>query len=246
MNKDRIYEIKSLLTEGAKIIKTQGIMHAFFAFLRLVNMNVEGYYYYLRYIFHSQIFSRKGSINPFITVEVDPKMIESSISHEIQRWGDIGKVIDGDWDQRSTPLSDLIKYRSLIDHFENETPWEKTDVYQEAVDHIESGETYWNGCKSIEDLDKRVEAVEDLYESMRKHGYVSQEARYGDAYKDIVLSRKFDRSKEEIAVAISRSNELLFVDGNHRLAISHVLSLDIITVHVIAAHPKSFHNRKDN
>ena len=150
----------------------------------------------------------------------------------------MGAVLEGEWDRPGRPLETSIKYRSVVDRFENGTPWEETDVYREALERIERGEAFWNGSLTVEDVKRRTEHVDRLYETIRDEGFESQAERHGKPLREIVLSRTFDRSMEEIAVAIGRDGEILFVDGNHRLAIAHVLELDEIPVHVVARHAR--------
>ncbi|MFP8956947.1 hypothetical protein ACLI4Y_09480 [Natrialbaceae archaeon A-CW3] len=171
-------------------------------------------------------------------VYVSPSIITHCPSERIDRWDDLGAVLQGNWDKSGQSVESLIKYRSVVDHFENGTPWEETDIYREALTHISQGEPYWNGSLTKEDVNQRIAHIENLYKSIQTHGFKSQEEIHGKPLREIVLSRYFDRSKEEIAVAIGRNGEILFVDGNHRLAIANVLELNSIPVHVVAKHSR--------
>lgn len=204
----------------------------------MLDLNYQGYWWYLRYLYRKTCRRDCQVTDPFTVIELPPDRITHHVVDRIDRWDDLGAVRDGDWDRAARPLEDLIKYRSVIDRFENGTPWPETDVYREAMARVERGESYWNGSLTAADVEQRTEHVDELYETLSEEGFKSQAQRYGKPLREIVLSRTFDRSMEEVAVAIGRDGEPLFVDGNHRLAIAHVLGLEQIPVHVIARHER--------
>jgi len=225
-----------LLKQGATILRRQGPVAAAKAGLRVVNLNYRGYWWYLQYLYRKHICEDCQTTEPFSVINVDPNNIIRSVAPEIDRWDDLGAVLDGDWDQTEYTVNDHYKYRSVVDHFENGTPWEETDVYREAIKRIERGESYWNGSLTRDDIEARTTHIEQLYERIKENGFKSQAQLQGKPLREIVLDRKFDRSLEEVAVAIGRDGELLFVDGNHRLAIADILDLETIPVHVIVRH----------
>ena len=225
-----------LLRQGATILRRQGPVAAAKAGLRVVNLNYRGYWWYLQYLYRKHVCRDCQTTEPFSVINVDPNNITRSVAPDIDRWDDLGAVLDGDWDQTEYTVNDHYKYRSVVDHFENGVSWEETDVYCEAIKQIERGESYWNGSFTRDDIEARTTHIEQLYERIKKDGFKSQAQLQGKPLREIVLDRKFDRSLEEIAVAIGRDGELLFVDGNHRLAIAHVLDLDEISVHVVTRH----------
>lgn len=173
---------------------------------------------------------------PFTIVTVNPQRIRRLAPGDFDRWKNVGEVRDGDWDQSDRPLEDRTTYRSVFDRFKNDTPWEKTDIYCKTLGQIKDGKSYWNGCRTEDDLERRADHVERLYETIRESGFKSQSELHGESVKSIVLSGSFDRSKTDVTVAIGRDGEFLFVDGNHRLAIAHVLGLDEIPVRVVVRH----------
>ncbi|WP_241431474.1 MULTISPECIES: chromosome partitioning protein ParB [Natrialba] len=173
---------------------------------------------------------------PFTVIKVNPKKIQSTAPGNIDRWKHIGEVRSGNWDQSNKSLNELIKYRSVVDRFQNDVAWENTEIYSTAIERVSEGEVYWNGCRTINDIEQRAKSIEDLYASIQESGFKSQSELQGRSVKSIVLSGSFDRSKTDIAVAISRNGDFLFIDGNHRLAISHVLELDEIPVRIVVRH----------
>lgn len=227
---------RSAVKDGFGILRSDGIIAALHAALRFANLNPEGYLYYLWYLYKRDFTSQEMSDQPFRIVTIDPSLIERSVFEHIDRWKHLGEIRPGNWDLQCRDLNDVPKYRSVIEHFDNGTPWEDTEIYKLAAQRIEAGNSAWNGCTTFGDLDERIKSIENLYQSLQEYKYKSQEQIHGRSYRSIVLDRKFDRSMEEIAVAIGRSGELLLVDGNHRLAIAHILDLDEISVHVIVRH----------
>jgi len=225
-----------LLKQGATILRRQGPVAAAKAGLRVVNLNYRGYWWYLQYLYRKHVCRDCQTTEPFSVINVDPNNIIRSVAPDIDRWDDLGAVLDGDWDQTEYTVNDHYKYRSVVDHFENGTPWEETDVYRESIKRIERGESYWNGSLTRDDIEARTTHIEQLHERIKENGFKSQAQLQGKPLGEIVCSRTFDRSMEEIAVAIGRDGELLFVDGNHRLAIAHLLDLEAIPVHVIVRH----------
>ncbi len=228
--------VADLVRDGIRILRHDGMIPTLRAGLRVLNLNYQGYWWYLGYVYRDRLCRDCRTTEPFDVIEVPTDQITNSVAHRLDRWDDLGAVLEGDWDRTERTLYDQTKYRSVVDRFENGTPWEETDIYREAIDRIENGDSHWNGSLTIEDIDQRTRHVEQLYERIRNEGYKSQEERYGKPLRDIVLDRRFDRSMEEIAVAIGRDGEVLFIDGNHRLALAHVLELESIPVHVVARH----------
>ncbi len=227
---------RELVKQGLTILRHDGPIAATKAGLRTANLNHRSYWWYLRYLYRAVVCRRCQTSNPFTLIWIDPDRILRRPSSRIGRWDDLGAVLEGNWDQPGRPLETSIKYRSVVDRFEDGTPWEETDLYQKAIERVKNGDTFWNGSLTADDVEERTEHVDDLYETIREEGYRSQAERHGRPLREIVLSRTFDRSMEEVAVAIGRDGEPLFVDGNHRLAIAHVLDLESIPVHVIARH----------
>jgi len=227
--------IRSTWQDGCTILRTEGILPFVRAGLREVNLNHRGFYYYLQYLYKRVSPSYKTA-EPLRVIDVDPQRIQRLASRDIDRWKQIGEVRAGDWDLSERSIEELSKYRSVVDRFENGTPWEETDIYREAFERIENGETHWNGCRTVDDIEQRIDHLEQLYETIGDSGFKSQSELHSKSVKSIVLSGSFSRSLTDIAVAIGRDGEFLFVDGNHRLAIAHILQLDEIPTRVVVRH----------
>ncbi len=226
------------LRKGLTILQRDGFISMIRTGLRVLDLNYQGYWWYLKYLYRARVCHDCRATDPFTIIRVAPDRITHCPTRKICRWNDLGAVLHGNWDKSGRPVDKLIKYRSVVDRFENGTPWKETDVYREAKKRIERGESFWNGSLTEDDIDERIDHIETLFDRIQTDGFKSQEELEGKPLREIVLDRKFDRSKEEIAVAIGRDGKPLFVDGNHRLAIATVLEIDTIPVHVIARHER--------
>lgn len=232
----RTQSLPSMLRKGTEILRHEGVIPTARAGLRVIGLNYQGYYYYARSWYRTKFRKKAMSTDPFTVLRIPPERIQGPPTELFYRWEYLGEARPGEWDQTDRSLDDLIKYRSVINHFRNGLPWPETDVYLEAIKRVENGETYWNGCRTKSDVEQRARQVDQLYTKIKSDGYYSQAEIHDKPLRSIVLNRHFDRSKEEVAVAIGRDGEFLFIDGNHRLAIATVLGLDQIPVHVVTRH----------
>lgn len=224
------------MKKGLVILRRDGLSEAILAGLRLYNMNIEGYIYYYRYLLLTKCLKKKKSTSAFDVTNIDPENITKMPKDPISRWEYLGISRDGGWDQETKKIRSSMKFRSVYNHFAFDTPWEDTDMYQYAMNRVKNGEICWNGCRTVKDVEKRTEEIDQLYIKIKTEGYKSQSEIQAKDIKSLLLSTSFDRSKEEIAVAIGRAGEFLFIDGNHRLAIAKALDLEKIPVHVIFRH----------
>jgi len=229
-----ISEIKTTGRDAIHILRRDGIIPLLKAGLRLVNLNHRGVYYYFNYHYKRVIVDQQMA-DPFTVVNIDPNKIQR-FAKGVDQWKHIGEVWEGDWDMHDKPLETSNKYRSILNRFQNETSWKKTDVYQDTIEKINNGSSYWNGCRTKDQLIERTEYVEELYKTIRDNGFKSQSELLDTDIRSVLLSGAFDRSKTDIAVAIGRDGEFLLVDGRHRLAIAHVLELDQIPVRIVVRH----------
>ncbi len=227
--------MKNTVEDAVHILRTDGTVPLLKAGLRWANLNHRGIYYYLNYHYKRIVVSDQQMADPFSVVRINPSEVQRFASG-VDKWKHMGEVRPGDWDLREKPLETSNKYRSILDRFQNETPWEKTDIYQDTVERIDAGASYWNRCRTRDQLTERTEYVEKLYKTIRDDGFKSQSELQDTDVRSLLLSRTFDRSKSDVAVAIGRNGEFLLVDGRHRMAISHILNLDKIPVRVVVRH----------
>lgn len=151
-------------------------------------------------------------------------------------------VLGGPWDQCKQPWEKSGLYRSLQQRFEQGIPWEETEKYQSAFMYIDRGHKAWSSY-SFSELDEKTAKIDQLYESMKQYGYLSQtELRTQedipiDASGTIQIhGREFPR---ESRVGIGRNGEIIRIEeGRHRIGIAKILDIDSIPVLVVVRHKR--------
>lgn len=139
---------------------------------------------------------------------------------------DLGQIVDGGWDLAYDSFSEFLEYESLEAHFLYDTEWESTRLFDQHMERIEQGYSSY-GCSSEDELYKRLEYIDKLYEAIRDVGYKVNSKVSESGYK--TTSIKKDR--DEIRIGIGDDGVLYYVDqGRHRLAISKLLDIDRIPV----------------
>jgi hypothetical protein len=148
---------------------------------------------------------------------VDPRLIRFKISPHSDLRGSKG----GDWDlERRHDLKDIRKYQSIVERYRDGRPWEETDLFTDIYRRrLESGDTI-RGTANMKDLLAQYYGrVDDLFEAMKRDGFKSKESR---------LPR----------LLIGRDGETFIGNqGNHRLAMAHVLGLTKFAGEIICRHP---------
>lgn len=187
---------------------------------------------------------------PVARYEVDPSSISRCSSRGTAGDGvlnDIGKIKPGDWDQKApgwdqsklfyaNRIDETLIYKAMKNRYENGQEWQETDFYKRVLQQVSRTGSRWHGCSSKTEVDYRCEKIDQLYENIKKEGYKSQRD-----LREIkpALTEPYGLINEyimEIAVDISRSGELLLVDGRHRLIIAQLLNLDVIPTSIIVRH----------
>jgi len=137
-----------------------------------------------------------------------------------------GKVVDGDWDLNSMPFEDLDVYQAIHERFIQKKEWEETNYYKRHKEYMNWNSTPY-GLKSQNDIAQHFSNIDNLYKNILKSGYRTR--------RDIDGTNSL-RILDEITVRISRTGELLFEDGRHRLSIAKILRIPHIPVLVTWRH----------
>jgi hypothetical protein len=164
------------------------------------------------------------------TYWIDPGRIEHAVNTRGFNVADRGKVVGGDWDLPGNLIrfEDTDVYRAFHGRFVEHKDWRETAFYKRIMGKLTKGYGMW-GCVSEEQLDERLEKIEELYREIRDHGFKSQPT---------LLDSGGRHSGDEIIVSIGRTGELLFSDGRHRLCIARILGLHQVPVQVGIRHPE--------
>jgi len=154
-----------------------------------------------------------------------------------------GKLFMKDWDltQNLMKFEERGSYKAYYQHFIEGREWKETEFYQAVLNEMENGMFKW-GCSSEEEFIKRCKELDKLYEDIKKNGLKTQKM----LGKGRILKHKGIREVEdEIQVAINRNGDLIFYDGQNRLAIAKILDLDKIPFKIIHRHEKWMEFRKE-
>lgn len=150
-------------------------------------------------------------------------------------------ICGGNWDRYVFDIVEHPLYQMLEDRFVYGTAWKDTDYYNYCVEKLEYDGAAWNSCNSIEDLDKRCEEIESLYDDIQSNGLLpwfdresSEETRVGDYMVP-----------DELLIGLSRTGKPIRLEnGRHRLMIGKILDIEMIPAVVTVIH-KDLHKEKD-
>ena len=243
--------ISQLISRAQRIYQTEGLVPAIEKSVRFVpryvrhSLGTKGLYGSSRYrelLFWWNSQPHSALADPFTIVHVDP----DAITHVTERgpnpgrfqWQDIGTVRGGDWDRGDQRVEELPVVQALRERFEHGADWEEIEFIQHVIEQAERGVVIWRGCTNEADVREACARVDDLYESIREHGYrtkrelVEEEGLSPDKYVDGDGFNRYD----EVVVDVGRDGQFLFVDGRHRLAIAKILDIDEVPVRISARH----------
>lgn len=126
----------------------------------------------------------------------------------------------GDWDiGRRFPVERSAKYRSIVQRYSNGTAWEETELFRDLyARRFANGESV-RGEATMEGLIAQYNSrVDGMFEDMKRHGFVAS-------------------GNPLIRLLIGRNGEVFIGNqGNHRLAMAHVLGLKRIAGEIICRH----------
>lgn len=190
---------------------------------------------------------------PFELTSIDPDEIQyysargDSLGENVaqRRWQDIGRVMDGEWDVRSTSpeyaIENSLLYRAIEDHFERGVPWEETEYIEKSLERLHQGshEDTWRAVVRNEaDLWERCDQLDELYERIDEEGYNSKREVFASESDDPIgyYPRTYKYTLDEVMVDRARDGEPLLIDGKHRLFIAKILGVDEIPVLEVVTH----------
>lgn len=174
--------------------------------------------------------------DPWRLVDISPAEITYFTNELRLNWG-LGRVQGGDWDTDSNHrrMRETTLYRSLKRHFNEDIPWEQTELYQHAAQQIETHGGF-RGYKNIEGFrEQRCEYIDDLYASIRDDGYRPNKIGGHQQADDNAFEEAYANHLEPLIV-IGRSGEMFLTEGSHRFTIASLLELESIPVYVLCRH----------
>lgn len=177
---------------------------------------------------------------------VHPQQIEHAVIldnyDERTKYSQRGAIAGGDWDKKTARFEDrpftALLLTGLEERFSRSMQWKETTFYGRALEMVSGdGDFKHIYARDQAALDERCRKIDGLFAEIRDHGYRAQSEivhEYGDPYA----------GADEVTVRIDRHGELLFEDGQHRLAIAKFLHLDRIPVKITVRHAEWYKFRK--
>lgn len=191
------------------------------------------------YVFavRSRLFPHVSDANPIRPRWINPDEIRREQCSDVSR--EFGVVLDGDWDARHYPFEENVWFASLQDRYRDGTAWSETAVYRELRSEIERGGTV-KGCSTLEEFDRYLEYLDEVYRRISEHGYESQlalrSARPGDTGETYGVAPPHP-ALNEVGVNIHRDGTLARAGaGQHRLAIAKIVGIEQIPATVRVRH----------
>lgn len=139
----------------------------------------------------------------------------------------------GPWDKMVKPFDQNIVYRSLKQRFVDSSRWDETDVYRRAIEKVTSGESAWNGCVSIDDVETRCDEIENLFYDIKSSGYQPNQTISSHDIDGIALP-------DHIFLAVDRTGRLIRIDNcRHRLSICKILGIEQIPGVILLEHTQN-------
>ena len=205
-------------------------------------------YYYKVNILTRSLFCNTVIRNPYEVVVVPTKLIHNTfirfskyrgIMFEKTIRSVVGLIRDGDWDlDFKQPFISSSDYTAFKERFTQGKEWEDTVYYEKYLEKSKKDERYpsWQEYK-LEYLD----LWEEIYNDIKENGYKKQSEINSASIKKN-RSHYDGKPENEVEVAVSRTGELIFIDGRHRLSIALLLNIERIPV-VINCWHKSYIDR---
>jgi 2-polyprenyl-3-methyl-5-hydroxy-6-metoxy-1,4-benzoquinol methylase len=147
---------------------------------------------------------------------VSPGAIEFA-SHRREHWWHMGGSPGGNWDELSFPFEHFDFYQSFVAVKRNSRTWNETPFYQRVLGDIRAGRDKL-GCRSQDQLDRRLEHFRELYRDMEEFGFIPK------------------HSDDQVRVDIGRDGDLLFCDGPHWLTFAKLHKLDRVAIAIGMRH----------
>tara|TARA_B110000008_G_C16837222_1_gene511102 strand:- start:276 stop:1001 length:726 start_codon:yes stop_codon:yes gene_type:complete len=156
---------------------------------------------------------------------------------------------NGDWDKKKIEIKKYrkfnVNYNSVFQIYKENVNYKKSDEYLHKSKQIKEGKKI-SRVKNIHELNNYFLSLDQLKDSLKKNGYLSQIELNYKTKNNKTLKEKY--GDDEIGVVIGRKGEIIKLEdkygGTHRLALCKILKIKNIIVNVKAIHG-AFLNSKD-
>jgi hypothetical protein len=157
---------------------------------------------------------------------VDPASFESII---VGYHFDVsGRVVGGDWDTAGHPIESSPQFVHTRLRYVTGLPWEETGAYDYLLGMIEQQRRAVDGCLTLDDVIRRYEELDRLYEVVERDRYLlPQHDLPGASF----------RERDGVYAHLGRDGRPIFgCKGHHRLAIARILELPMIPAQLGMVH----------
>ena len=157
-------------------------------------------------------------------VQVSPHRVDRSYG-EFRPGQHHGVVMPGDWDQRTYPTTGNPLVRMAFAHWRDGLSWEETGAVAHQMERIRThGSLYADGLRLHDDVLRRYERLDQLFELTRRTGEFPPQANAVDG----------------IYIHLDREGRAVFGQrGVHRFVIATLLELEQVVAQLGAVHPLS-------
>lgn len=181
---------------------------------------------------------------PDDVIWVNPDDI-SKRNNQLSIQNGIGKIKDGEWDLKGEPFSEYPLFIGLRERYKLGKEWQDTHYYRLEREKLNTDGYTSTGHTSMEEFaNEKLEYIDDLYNSIRKNGYIYEDNSQikHNKYK---LHKKEYRYYDDLEclVVIGRDGEIQLSHGHHRLSLCKINNIPQIPVNVHARHEKWQHKR---
>lgn len=137
----------------------------------------------------------------------------------------LGRITRGEWDLKVHPFTTNPLARAALQHWRDGVDWESTGVVEYQLQRIRRfGTAYADRLASRDDVLRRYERLDALFETVRRTGQLPAEANAEDG----------------IYIHVGRDGRAIFGHrGVHRFVITHVLGIPEVTGQLGAIHPRA-------
>lgn len=171
----------------------------------------------------SLIYSDISDASPLKIIWVDP---ENIIYDDCAVPPRFGLVANGDWDKNVKYFEENIVFRSIKQRFLSNEKWVNTDLYHNFYQRLkeDTNALKRRGIYHVDNLDAYFERIDNLYHSISKYGYKTQNQLLKEdrITSDVSLDNPHILLNE-ISVNVFRDGTIgKHRSGNHRLSIAKI------------------------
>jgi len=181
----------------------------------------------------------KAPVSPFEIYNIDPEKVSETPINKPPGSTFVAGIRGGKWDLNTESFKQHPRYKSFNARFNHGANWEETDWYSRAIEKIENGNS-WKGYDNISGVQKRFQAIDELYQSILDDGIEPNEKLRSspDHINRLQKHESIYWPSDEITVDIGRNGQFLFYKARTRLSLSQIAGVSSVPVRIRIRHKK--------